>query len=149
MPVLLFVTFFINGSLKYKIWLTWKMMSLENWAFISLQTSQWIVKFLKRRDLGYAVSPLLMTLRVVNFQRCEGAFAYPVTLVNSRAWDTSSCLGYIIMCVRPLEVLVLLCSLQYCIANSSTVSFFQTQMSRSKHKSSSEVAGTAKKHQVM
>ena len=59
------------------------------------------------------------------------------------------CLGYIVMCVHPLEVLVLLCSLQYCIAYSSTVSFFQTQMSGSKHKGSSELAGTAKKRQVM
>ena len=48
-----------------------------------------------------------------------------------------------------LEMMVLLCTLQYCIEYSSTVSLFKPRVSGSKHKSSSDIAGTAKKHQVM
>ena len=38
---------------------------------------------------------------------------------------------------------------QYCIEYSSTASLFQSSMSRSKCKSGSDVAGAAKKHQVV
>ena len=51
--------------------------------------------------------------------------------------------------MHPLQVVVLLCTLQYCIEYSSAVSIFQPRMSGSKHKSRGDVAGTAKKRQVM
>ena len=37
------------------------------------------------------------------------------------------CLVYIVTRVHPLQVVVLLCTLQYCIEYSSTVSLFQAQ----------------------
>ena len=44
---------------------------------------------------------------------------------------------------------MLLCTLQYCIEYSSTISLFKPRVSGSKRKSSSDVAGTAKELQVM
>ena len=37
------------------------------------------------------------------------------------------CLVYTVTCVHPLQVIVLLCTLQYCTEYSSTVSLFQAQ----------------------
>ena len=60
-------------------------------------------------------------------------------------------LVYIITRMRPLRVVVLLCTLLYVTVQSRVVQYlyFKRRMSGSKHKSSSDVAGTAKKHQAM
>ena len=53
--------------------------------------------------------------------------------------------------MHPLQVVMLLCTL-LCITGQSTVVqylYFQCRMSGSKHKHSSDVAGTAKKHQAI
>ena len=51
------------------------------------------------------------------------------------------CPAYIVTCVNPLRVVVLLCTLLY-ITVQSTVSLFQAQDVSKQHKSSSDVAGT-------
>ena len=53
--------------------------------------------------------------------------------------------------MHPLQVAVLLCTLLYSIVDSTVVQYlyFKPRMSGSKRKSSSDVAGTAKKHQLL
>ena len=51
------------------------------------------------------------------------------------------------MCVHPLQVVVLLWALPYAV--QSAVSLFQAQGVRSKRKSCSDIAGTAKKCQEL
>ena len=59
------------------------------------------------------------------------------------------CLVSLVTCVHSLQVVALLFTLEYCIEYSSTISLFKPRVSGSKHKSSSDVASTAKKHQVI
>ena len=54
----------------------------------------------------------------------------------------------VVTCTHPLQGLVLLCTLLY-TAIRSTDLYFKPRMSGSKCKSSSDVAGTAKKHQTI
>ena len=53
--------------------------------------------------------------------------------------------------VHPLQVVVLLCTLRYSTVQSTVVQYlyFKPRMSGSKHESSGDVAGTAKKCQVI
>ena len=53
------------------------------------------------------------------------------------------------MCMYPLQVVVLLCTLLYSTVYSTVAQhlYFKPRMSGSKHKSSGDVAGTVKKHQ--
>ena len=55
------------------------------------------------------------------------------------------------MCVRPLQVVVLLCTLLYSTVQSTVVQhlYFKPSMSGSKCKRSGDVAGTAKKRQAI
>ena len=55
------------------------------------------------------------------------------------------------MCGHPLQVVVLLCILLYSTVHNTVVQdlYFKPRMSRSKCKSSSDVAGTAKKRQAI
>ena len=55
-----------------------------------------------------------------------------------------TCLEYIVMCMNPLQVVVLLCTLLYCTVQGTVVQYlyFKPRMSGSKHKSSGDVAGT-------
>ena len=46
------------------------------------------------------------------------------------------CLAYIVTCVPPLQVVVLLCTLLYSTVQSTVVTVVQAQDVRSKHKSS-------------
>ena len=59
-----------------------------------------------------------------------------------------TCLAYIVKCVHLLQVVVLLCTLQYCTEYSTTVSLFQARMSGRKHKCSGDVAATAEKPNI-
>ena len=56
-----------------------------------------------------------------------------------------TCLAYIVTCVHPLQVVVLLCILLYNTVQSRVVQYlyFKPRISGSKCKSSSDVAGTA------
>ena len=62
-----------------------------------------------------------MNLQVANFPRCECSFLCPVTWVP--------CLVYIVMCVHPLQVVVLLCTSLpgTCKEYDSSISLFQAQ----------------------
>ena len=55
------------------------------------------------------------------------------------------------MCVHPLQVVVLLCTLLYSTVYNTVVQYLylKPRMSGSKHKSSGDVAGTAKKCQAI
>ena len=78
------------------------------------------------------VSPLHMNLQVANFQRCE-------CVHMSNHVSQFTCLAYIVTCVRPVRVVVLLCTLLYSTVQSTVVQYiyFKPRMSRSKRKSSS------------
>ena len=68
--------------------------------------------------MAFTVSPLHTNLQVANFQRCKRAFTRLITFM---------CLEYIVTCVHPLQVVVLLCTLLYSTVYSSTVTLFQAQ----------------------
>ena len=53
--------------------------------------------------------------------------------------------------MHPLQVAVFLCTLLYSSVCSTVIQYlyFKSRMSKSKHKSSGNVAGAAKKHQVV
>ena len=55
-----------------------------------------------------------------------------------------TCLAYLVTCVHPLQVVVFLCTLLYSTVQSTVVQclYFKPRMSRSKRKSSGDVAGT-------
>ena len=72
----------------------------------------------KTRD--FTVSPLHMNLQVANFQKWKGVFACAVTKLFT-------CLACIVTCVHPLQVAVVLCTLQCCIEYRGTVTLFQAQ----------------------
>ena len=57
--------------------------------------------------LVFTVSPLHMNLQVGSFQRCEHAFACPITWTSSHL--------YIVLCMYWLQVVMLLCTLLYSI----------------------------------
>lgn len=63
----------------------------------------------------------------------------------------SAYLMNIVTCVHSVQVVVLLCTLLYNTAWSTIAQglFFRSRMYGSKHKSSGDVAGTAKKHQKL
>ena len=52
------------------------------------------------------------------------------------------CLAYLVTCVHPLQVVVLLCTLQYCTEYSSIVSLFQAQDVQKQASKPVGVAGT-------
>ena len=60
-------------------------------------------------------------------------------------------LAYNVTCVHPLLVVVLLCILLYHTVQSAVIQYlyFKPRMSGSKRKSSGDVAGTAKKRQLL
>ena len=58
------------------------------------------------------------------------------------------CLAYIVKSVHPLQVVALVCTLQYCTEYSSTLSLFQAGMSGRKHKCSGDIAATAEKPNI-
>ena len=62
-----------------------------------------------------------------------------------------TCLVQTVTCMRPLQVAVFLCTLLYSSVWSTVEQYlyFKSRMSKSKHKSSGNAAGAAKKHQVI
>ena len=89
------------------------------------------------------VSCLHTNLQVANFQRCEHVFACPCKLVHTSGVHCHFCASSTSGCA------FVYFTVQYCIEYSSTVSLFQAQDVQSKHKSSNDVAGTAKRHQTI
>ena len=61
------------------------------------------------------------------------------------------CLAYVVTCVHPLQVVVLMCTLLYSPVQSTVVQYlyFKPRMFRSKRKISGDIAGTAKKSQAI
>ena len=88
---------------------------------------------MKRKIIYYKVSALHMNLQVANFQRWF-CISNPVSYCM--------CLAYIITCEHPLQVVVLLCTLQYFESIVAQYPYFKPRMSGSKRKSSGDVAGT-------
>ena len=78
-----------------------------------------------------------MNPQVVNFQRCKCEFTCSIAC-------QFTCLACV---VRPLQLVVLLCILLYIAMWSAVVQdlYFKCRLGGSKHKSSSDVAGTAQK----
>ena len=95
--------------------------------------------------LSYTVSPLYTNLQVVKFQRFEHVFACPIMSVSSHVW------GNTVTCVHPLQVVVLFCTLPQSTVQISVLQYlyFKPRMSTNMYKSSGDIAGTAKKYQLL
>ena len=94
--------------------------------------SDW-TELMKGKIIYYKVSALHMNLQVANFQRWF-RMSSPVSYCM--------CLAYIVTCEHPLQVVVLLCTLQHLESIVVQYPYFKPRMSRSKRKSSVDVAGT-------
>ena len=94
-----------------------------------------------RRNLAvnaYTVSPLHTSLQVGNLQRAKHEFAcQSCKLVNMSGVHCHGCASSTNGCA------FVYFTVQYGIEHSSTVSLFKPRMSRSKRKSSNDVAGTS------